>query len=44
MLASPLMDAPGVARNVEAAYRSMWERWLRKHSPAEAPDGHWGSP
>jgi len=26
MLASPLMDAPRFARNVEAAYRSMWER------------------
>jgi protein O-GlcNAc transferase len=24
---SPLMDAPRFARNVEAAYRSMWERW-----------------
>jgi len=27
MLGSPLMDAPRFARNVEAAYRSMWERW-----------------
>jgi len=27
MLASPLMDAPRFARNVEAAYRTMWERW-----------------
>jgi predicted O-linked N-acetylglucosamine transferase (SPINDLY family) len=27
MLASPLMDAPRFARNVEAAYRFMWERW-----------------
>jgi protein O-GlcNAc transferase len=27
MQASPLMDAPRFARNVEAAYRSMWERW-----------------
>jgi protein O-GlcNAc transferase len=27
MRASPLMDAPRFARNVEAAYRSMWERW-----------------
>src|SRR5262249_18869464 len=24
---SPLMDAPRFARNIEAAYRSMWERW-----------------
>ena len=27
MLASPLMDAPRFAGNVEAAYRSLWERW-----------------
>jgi protein O-GlcNAc transferase len=27
MLASPLMDAPRFARNVEAAYRAIWERW-----------------
>ena len=27
MQASPLMDAPRFARNVEAAYLSMWERW-----------------
>jgi predicted O-linked N-acetylglucosamine transferase (SPINDLY family) len=33
MLASPLMDAPGFTRNVEAAYHSMWERWCNKHSP-----------
>jgi predicted O-linked N-acetylglucosamine transferase (SPINDLY family) len=24
---SPLMDAPRFARNVEAAYRNMWQRW-----------------
>jgi protein O-GlcNAc transferase len=29
MMSSPLMDAPRFARNVEAAYRSMWERWRR---------------
>ena len=29
LLASPLMDAPRFARNVEAAYRSMWEAWVR---------------
>jgi predicted O-linked N-acetylglucosamine transferase (SPINDLY family) len=28
MRSSPLMDASRFARNVEAAYRSMWERWL----------------
>jgi protein O-GlcNAc transferase len=27
MLASPLIDAPRFARNVEAAYRAIWERW-----------------
>ena len=27
MLASPLMDAPRFARGIEAAYRSMWQRW-----------------
>lgn len=27
MQASPLMDAPRFARNVEAAYREMWEMW-----------------
>jgi predicted O-linked N-acetylglucosamine transferase (SPINDLY family) len=27
MQTSPLMDAPRFARNVEAAYRWMWERW-----------------
>jgi protein O-GlcNAc transferase len=27
MEASPLMDAPSFARNIEAAYRQMWRRW-----------------
>jgi len=27
MEASPLMDAPRYARNIEAAYRAMWRRW-----------------
>jgi len=30
MLASPLMDAPRFARNVETAYREMWHRWCTK--------------
>jgi predicted O-linked N-acetylglucosamine transferase (SPINDLY family) len=31
--ASPLMDAPRFARNVEAAYREMWRRWCRQPIP-----------
>ena len=27
MQASPLMDAPRFARNIEAAYRQIWRRW-----------------
>jgi predicted O-linked N-acetylglucosamine transferase (SPINDLY family) len=27
MQASPLMDAPRFARNIEAAYHTMWQRW-----------------
>jgi len=33
MQSSPLMDAPCFARNIEAAYRSMWERWRLGRSP-----------
>jgi len=34
MQASPLMDAPRFARNLEAAYRTMWQRWCAgKPSP-----------
>jgi predicted O-linked N-acetylglucosamine transferase (SPINDLY family) len=33
LLASPLMDAPRFARNVEAAYRKMWEGWCSGQSP-----------
>jgi predicted O-linked N-acetylglucosamine transferase (SPINDLY family) len=32
MLASPLTDAPRFARNVEAAYRSMWQAWCAGQS------------
>jgi protein O-GlcNAc transferase len=28
MRASPLMDGPGFARDVEAAYRRMWQEWI----------------
>jgi protein O-GlcNAc transferase len=34
MQASPLMDAPRFTQNVEAAYRSMWQAWARKQTPA----------
>jgi predicted O-linked N-acetylglucosamine transferase (SPINDLY family) len=27
---SPLMDAPRFARNIEAAYRLMWQRWCAR--------------
>jgi predicted O-linked N-acetylglucosamine transferase (SPINDLY family) len=30
MQASPLMDAPRFARNVEAAYRQMWRNWCEQ--------------
>jgi predicted O-linked N-acetylglucosamine transferase (SPINDLY family) len=33
MRTSPLMDAPRFARGVEAAYRSMWQRWCARASP-----------
>ena len=34
MEASPLMDAPRFARNLEAAYRGAWRRWC---GPTERP-------
>jgi predicted O-linked N-acetylglucosamine transferase (SPINDLY family) len=30
--ASPLMDAPRFARQIEAAYRTMWHRWCTQQS------------
>ncbi len=41
MRASPLMDGPGFARAVEAAYRGMWEAWCAKGAktaPAAQPE------
>ena len=32
MAASPLMDGPRFARNVEKAYRTMWRAWCEKQS------------
>ena len=34
--ASPLLDAPRFAQNVEATYRSMWQTWLA--NPRRTPD------
>jgi len=36
MLASPLMDAPRFARNVEAAYRQMWRNWCEHNASPTA--------
>jgi len=38
MRVSPLMDAPRFARNVEAAYRSMWARWRDKRQRQRMKD------
>jgi predicted O-linked N-acetylglucosamine transferase (SPINDLY family) len=35
MQASPLMDAPRFARNVEAAYRQMWRNWCAQDEHPE---------
>jgi predicted O-linked N-acetylglucosamine transferase (SPINDLY family) len=34
MLASPLMDAPRMARNLEQAFREMWRRWVEHRASA----------
>ncbi|MDR1855433.1 MAG: tetratricopeptide repeat protein [Azoarcus sp.] len=38
MLASPLLDAPLMAKNLEEAFRGMWRRWCEKRLSAPAPD------
>jgi protein O-GlcNAc transferase len=35
MEASPLMDAPRFARNIEAAYRQMWRKWCAEGGNSE---------
>ena len=40
MLASPLMDAPRFARNMEAAYQSMWQRWCASETNKPFESGH----
>ena len=37
MQASPLMDAPRFARNIEAAYRQMWRNWCAGNEKSHAP-------
>jgi len=37
MQASPLMDAPRFARNVEAAYRQMWRNWCENGGNSRPP-------
>jgi predicted O-linked N-acetylglucosamine transferase (SPINDLY family) len=36
LAASPLMNAPEFARNVERAYRQMWQTWC-EHGRAASP-------
>ena len=36
MQSSPLMDAPRFARSIEAAYRTMWQRWCAASGGAAA--------
>jgi protein O-GlcNAc transferase len=38
MQSSPLMDAPCFARNIEAAYRSMWQSWCAQNPPFNLRD------
>jgi predicted O-linked N-acetylglucosamine transferase (SPINDLY family) len=35
MVASPLMDAPRFARNIETAYRTMWLQWCVKQQSSQ---------
>ncbi|MGA2232888.1 MAG: hypothetical protein ABSH22_18465, partial [Tepidisphaeraceae bacterium] len=37
MQSSPLMDAPTLACNVEAAYRTMWRKWCASPRPIDSP-------
>jgi predicted O-linked N-acetylglucosamine transferase (SPINDLY family) len=37
MEASPLMDAPRFARNMEAAYRQMWRSWCEQPANSRLP-------
>ncbi|MDR2093155.1 MAG: tetratricopeptide repeat protein [Azoarcus sp.] len=37
MLASPLLDAPRMARNLETAFRGMWRRWCAESAEKQTP-------
>ena len=39
MAASPLMDAPRFARDIEAAYREMWRKWCSRVQSAAIAEG-----
>ena len=39
MRASPLMDAPRFARGIEAAYRTVWQRWCARSGPPPQGQG-----
>jgi len=36
---SPMMDAPRFARNIEAAYRGMWQRWCAQGESTRSTSG-----
>ncbi|MDR3212779.1 MAG: tetratricopeptide repeat protein [Azoarcus sp.] len=38
MLASPLLDAPRMARNLRDAFRSMWRRWCETQNTSSHPN------
>jgi predicted O-linked N-acetylglucosamine transferase (SPINDLY family) len=39
MSGSPLLDAPRLTRDLEAAYRALWEQWLAAHDPLTVATG-----
>jgi predicted O-linked N-acetylglucosamine transferase (SPINDLY family) len=43
MQASPLMDAPRFARNVEQAYRNAWRNWCTRDGTEQAPSRKHGA-
>jgi predicted O-linked N-acetylglucosamine transferase (SPINDLY family) len=39
MIRSPLTDAPRLTRDLEAAYRALWEQWLARRDPLTVAAG-----